>query len=196
MEGILTFIRDKVVGVPYIILVIVCVFLIFSIIGYLVSLNYRTSSKLDKIWCFGIFFLSEILKEGFISNYNNLYLAIDITINKVVGVICALDKSVNLNYDYDLLKSVNSNYKVTIDKYINPIIEEVNHLDDKSIYIMNVCVDKEMRGKKIGINLLGYYIKKMENNYFDKFYLDCLLHNLPAKNLYHSLGFREMKLIN
>ncbi len=49
MEEILTFIRDKVVGVPYIILVIVCVFLIFSIIGYLVSLNYRTSSKLDKI---------------------------------------------------------------------------------------------------------------------------------------------------
>ena len=31
-----------------------------------------------------------------------------------------------------------------------------------------------------------------QNNNFDKFALDCLLHNLPAKNLYHSLGFREI----
>ena len=31
---------------------------------------------------------------------------------------------------------------------------------------------------------------------FNNFSLDCLLHNLQAKNLYHGLGFREMKLIN
>jgi len=43
---------------------------------------------------------------------------------------------------------------------------------------------------------LGYFISQMEDVGFNKFALDCLLHNLPAKNLYHSLGFREMKLIN
>lgn len=49
MDTILSFIRDKIVGIPYIILVAVSIFLIFSIIGYLVSLKYRTSSKIDEI---------------------------------------------------------------------------------------------------------------------------------------------------
>lgn len=30
---------------------------------------------------------------------------------------------------------------------------------------------------------------------YDTFALDCLLHNLRAKNLYHSMGFKEMKEI-
>ena len=41
MDAILTFVRDKIVGIPYFILVAICVFLIFAIIGYLVSLKYR-----------------------------------------------------------------------------------------------------------------------------------------------------------
>ena len=64
------------------------------------------------------------------------------------------------------------------------------------MYIPNVCVDKSLRGKRIGTRLLGYFIGQMEAAGFNRFALDCLLHNLPAKNLYHSLGFREMKLIN
>ena len=142
------------------------------------------------------FFKEEILKDGFIFNYNNLYVAFDKTINKIVGVICAIDKSVDLNYDYDSLKKVNSKYDTTINKYINPILEEVEEFDDTTIYISNVCIDKSLRGKKIGTNLLGYFVSKMEQVGFDRFALDCLLHNLPAKNLYHSLGFREMKLMN
>ena len=39
------------------------------------------------------FLKNEILKDGFIFNYNNLYVAFDKTINKIVGVICAIDKS-------------------------------------------------------------------------------------------------------
>lgn len=49
MEKVLEFIRDEVVGLPYIILVVICIFLIFAIIGYLVSLKYRASSELEKI---------------------------------------------------------------------------------------------------------------------------------------------------
>ena len=30
---------------------------------------------------------------------------------------------------------------------------------------------------------------------YDAFALDCLLNNLRAKNLYHSMGFKEMKEI-
>mgnify|MGYP003299763588 CR=1 FL=1 len=35
----------------------------------------------------------------------------------------------------------------------------------------------------------------MENTHFETFELDCLLHNLRAKNLYHNMGFREIKEI-
>lgn len=142
------------------------------------------------------FLKEEILKEGFIFNYNNLYVAYDSTTNKIVGVICAIDKSVNLEYDYETLEKVNECYKKTIDKYIKPILEEVEEYDNETIYIPNVCIDKNLRGKKIGTKLLGYYISQMEEVGFNKFALDCLLHNLPAKNLYHGLGFKEMKLMN
>lgn len=142
------------------------------------------------------FLNKEMKKEGFIFNYNNLYIAYDKTLNKIVGILCAIDKSVNLEYRYEELQKVNDNYKITVTQYIMPIIDEVKSYDNETIYIPNVCIDKSLRGRKIGTKLLGYYIKQMEKEGFNKFALDCLLHNLPAKNLYHSLGFREMKLIN
>ena len=142
------------------------------------------------------FLNEEMKKEGFIFNYNNLYIAYDKTLNKIVGILCAIDKSLNLEYRYEELQKVNDNYKITVAQYIMPIIDEVKSYDNETIYIPNVCIDKSLRGRKIGTKLLGYYIKQMEKEGFNKFALDCLLHNLPANNLYHSLGFREMKLIN
>ena len=47
MNNIILFIRDKVVGLPYVILVIVSLFLIFAIIGYLGSLKYNKISSKD-----------------------------------------------------------------------------------------------------------------------------------------------------
>ncbi len=49
MEELIKFINDKVVGIPYFILVSVCVFLIFAIIGYLVSLKYKAVSSTEII---------------------------------------------------------------------------------------------------------------------------------------------------
>jgi len=144
-----------------------------------------------------ITFLKDKMREdGFIFNYNNLYIAWDSTINKIVGVICAIDKSVNLTYDYEKLRKINNNYDKVINKYIKPILKEVEEFDNETIYLSNLCIDNTLRGKKIGTKLLGYFISQMEKNGFNRFALDCLLHNLPAKNLYHSLGFREMKLMN
>ncbi len=142
------------------------------------------------------FFEKSILEEGFLFHYNNLYIAHDITTNEIVGVICAIDKSVNLEYDYESLKSINEKYEKVVNDYIKPILDEVEEYDDKTIYIPNVCINKELRGKRIGTNLLGYFISQMEKVGYNQFALDCLLHNLPAKNLYHSMGFKEMKLFN
>lgn len=136
---------------------------------------------------------NKIDDKGFVFHYDNLYVAYDMETNAIVGFICALDKSINFNYDYSELEKINSNYDFTIKNYIKPIIKDVVEYDDNSIYIINVCVKQNLRGKHIGTRLLGYFLSQMEEQGYDKFYLDCLLHNLRARNLYHSFSFREMK---
>lgn len=144
----------------------------------------------------GVRVLSEkMLEPGFIFYYDNLYVAYDKTVDRIVGVICALDKSIDLNYDYSNLEAVNSNYEFTIKNYVKPIIEEVKDFRPDTLYLSNVCIDTGYRGKKIGTKLLGYFIKQMEKAGYNQFALDCLLHNLRAKNLYHGFMFKEMKEI-
>ena len=139
------------------------------------------------------YFADRMKKDGFFFNYNNIYIAYDKDTNKIIGAICAVDKSVNLDYDYTEDMKIDSNYEFTIKNYILGLIEEVK--DNDFIYISNVCVNPNYRGKKIGTRILGHYITQMEKAGWDVFALDCLLHNLRAKNLYHSFGFKEMKEI-
>lgn len=136
------------------------------------------------------FLVEKMSERGFIFHYENIYVAYDTTIDKIIGMICALDKSVDLNYDYSAMEKINSNYKITVNKYIKGVIDEV--INNDFLYLSNVCIDTDYRGKKIGTKLLGYYISQMEKAGFEKFALDCLLHNLRAKNLYHRLGFVEI----
>ena len=124
---------------------------------------------------------------------DNLYIACEKETQHIVGVLCAIDKSLNLNYDYSEDKKINHNYEFTIDNYIIPIQKELESFDDRTMYISNICVNENIRGKGVGSRLLGYFISQMEQQGYDKFNLDCLLHNLRAKNLYHSMGFKEMK---
>ena len=138
--------------------------------------------------------LSEYIeKDGFIFNYNNIYVAHDKTKDKIMGMIVALDKNINFEFDYTELKATNSRYDKTISEYIEGVIKEVKSSD--SMYIMNCTVMDGYRGRRIGTRLLGYFISQMEKEGFESYALDCLLHNLRAKNLYHSMGFKEMREI-
>lgn len=136
-----------------------------------------------------------IAKPNNLFNFDNLYVAYDKTTNHIVGILCAIDRSLTFNNDYSEDKKINHNYEFTIDKYIIPIEKEVETFDDSTIYISNICIDENLRSKGIGSYLLGYFISQMEKQGYDKFELDCLLHNLRAKNLYHGMGFKEMKEI-
>lgn len=126
---------------------------------------------------------------------DNIYVAANKADSKIVGVLVAIDKSVYLSHNYDLFRDINSRHAFTIDNYVIPIEREIDYFDNHTMYISNVCVDENIRGKGIGSYLLGYFISQMEKQGFDVFHLDCLLHNLRAKNLYHTMGFKEMKLI-
>ena len=64
------------------------------------------------------FFKNKFDEEGFIFNYDNMYIAYNKKRKKILGLIIALDKSVNLNYDYSKIESINERYKIvhSIDK--------------------------------------------------------------------------------
>ena len=161
------------------------------------TLIYQTDPYIYPYWFEkdinkAIDFLSDkILMPGFIFNYENIYLAIEKFSNKTIGLVVALDPSVNLDFDYKPYIGINENNKVTIEKYIYGCIEDVKNND--AMYIMNCTVLEECRGRRIGTKLLGHFISNMEKVGFENYRLDCLLHNLRAKNLYHGLGFKEME---
>ena len=91
---------------------------------------------------------------------------------------------------------INDNYRITITKYIKAVEEEIRETEYTDyLYISNLCVDENHRGKKIGSYLMGYFVNQMEDHGYNTFALDCLLHNLRAKNLYHDMGFKEMREI-
>lgn len=131
-----------------------------------------------------------ILDPGFIYNYENIYVAYDKTNGHIVGLICAIDHTVNLDYDYSELERLNSESDFVVNNYLKMLINHVN--EHKSMYVVNCCVDKNYRSKRIGTVMFGNFIKLMENAGYDTIEFDCLLHNVRAKNLYHSLGFKEM----
>ena len=87
MDAILSFIRDKVVGIPYFLLVVVAIFLIFAIIGYLVSLNYKPINKLVNTKTNFNEKLSKCTKKfsnNLLKFYANTRLFIEITIKVII----------------------------------------------------------------------------------------------------------------
>ena len=122
------------------------------------------------------FFKNKFDEEGFIFNYDNMYIAYNKKRKKILGLIIALDKSVNLNYDYSKIESINERYKITINQYIKEIIKKAKMTN--SLYIMNFTVLDGYRGKRIGTKLLGYFLSQMELAGHKSYSLDCSLHNL------------------
>ena len=130
-----------------------------------------------------------LIEEKFFFNINNLYIAIDGTKNKIAGVICIVDKSVSLEYDYEDLRNYNERYRFTVDNYIMGLIEEVKESD--FAYISNVCVHPEYRGQHIGNKLVNHVIEVYTEKCFNEIVLDVLAENPGAIRLYEKLGFEQ-----
>jgi len=162
----------------------------------IVKLIYQTDPYIYPFWFNNdIEKAQEILPKyigqpGFIYNYENMYIAHDKTKGQIVGLVCAIDHTINLDFDYTELENISPESAFVVKKYIKELIDEVQK--NKCMYVVNCCVDKEFRSKRIGTVMLGNFIKLMEQAGYDTIEFDCLLHNVRAKNLYHSLGFKEM----
>lgn len=130
-----------------------------------------------------------LVEENFFFSINNLYVAIDELNNKIIGILCILDKDVNFEYDYEKLRNYNERYRFTIDNYVMGLIKEVK--ESEFAYISNVCIHKDYRGKKIGNKLVSHVIEIYAKKCFDGIFLDVLADNPGAVKLYQNLGFEQ-----
>lgn len=132
---------------------------------------------------------SLLLDEKFFFNINNLYVLIEKSSNKIVGVICIVDKNVDLDYDYSKLLQVNDRYKFTIENYIFSLIKEVKN--SNFAYISNVCIDKDYRGKHLGNMMLNWLVDIYKRSIFKELALDVIKDNGAAVKLYENIGFEQ-----
>lgn len=130
-----------------------------------------------------------MLEEKFFFNINNLYVAYSSYDRDIIGVTCIVDKSVDLDYDYDKLKKINDRYKFTIENYIEGLIKEVRESD--FAYISNVCVDDKYRGKHVGKYMVSTIIDIYKEKLFKEIVLDVVTANPGAIKLYQNLGFEQ-----
>ena len=130
-----------------------------------------------------------LLEDKFFFNINNLYVALNVDTNEIVGVICITDKSVNLDYDYSKLKIVNDRYRFTVENYIEALVKEVK--ESSFAYISNVCVDEKYRGRHIGNFMISKIIDIYKDKLFREIVLDVLEDNPGAIGLYEKLGFEK-----
>ena len=130
-----------------------------------------------------------LLEDKFFFNINNLFIMKDVSNNKIIGVVCVVDKNVDLSYDYSKLEKANERYRFTVNTYIKALIEEVKNAD--FAYISNVCVHPGYRGKHIGSIMVRQVIEVYRRKCFKEMALDVLADNSGAIKLYNNLGFKK-----
>lgn len=130
-----------------------------------------------------------LIEDRFFFNINHLYIALNKNNGDIVGLICILDKSIDLNYDYSKLKAHNERYCFTIVNYIEELIKEVKESD--FAYISNVCVDEKYRGMHIGNIMMNHVIEIYKEKLYKEVVLDVLKENPGAIKLYQNLGFEQ-----
>lgn len=131
-----------------------------------------------------------LVKDKFFFNVNHLYIAEKDSV--IVGLVCIVDKSTDLSFDYEELGKINERYEFTIENYIKGLIEEIENSDIAYFaYISNVCVDPNYRDLHVGTFLLENLIKEYKNKMYDAIVLDVLADNPRAIHLYQKMGFKQ-----
>ena len=134
-----------------------------------------------------------LLEDKFFFNIQNLYITVNVENNDIIGVVCIVNRNVDLSYDYSKLKAKNERYCFTIVNYIEGLIKEVQK--SEFAYISNVCVDKNYRGRHIGRFMMNYVIESYKKGLYNEIVLDVIADNPDAIKLYQNLGFEKFSEI-
>ena len=130
-----------------------------------------------------------LLEDKFFFNINNIYVMVDNQNDRIVGIVCVVDKNVDLSYDYSKLEKINDRYEYTINNYVKGLIDEVKK--SNFVYISNVCVHFDYRGKHIGSLMMKEIKEIYMKKYFEEIVLDVLADNSSAIKLYQNMGFKQ-----
>ena len=140
--------------------------------------------------------IKRVVKAGGNSfGHDNIYLAIDK--NQILGLILFykgndIDKKIESDkfseiLDFPSLLRLFFFEKTVISRLLT------KNLDEKELYISNVCVDKNSRGKGVGKFLLNNVFKKAKAEHCETVILDVSKDNHIAIGLYKKAGFKVSK---
>lgn len=127
-------------------------------------------------------------------NTNNLFVAQ--RGNDVVGII--LWHRGSLNWTSTLLETVANKNGIKLTKHLDKVKREYfssyDCIPDNVVSIIDVCVDNELRGQKIGNRMLSSFLEFVDDNY--SYELHVLEDNKSAIKLYKNMGFQVEEQIN
>lgn len=127
---------------------------------------------------------------GSVFYYDNITVAEDLPTGKIIGIICALERTTPLHYDYTDQKALSPNADRAITEYIEWLVQQARQSDFDTITISNCCVDPYYRSRKVGQKLFGTFIHEADKQQYHRIQFDCLADNAPAIRLYTSFGCR------
>lgn len=137
----------------------------------------------------GIKKISKLIKmENNSFSYNNIFCYLNEK-GEIEGVLIAyknkgLKEEVDFKNAFSTIELVKFCIKALI---VEPIIQLETSSD---LYIQNICVNEENRGRGIGSKLIDYYISFAENSDFASVCLDVASKNKNAISLYERKGFK------
>lgn len=91
--------------------------------------------------------------------------------------------------DQNGIKIVKENIEIIRKEYVEDCYKKNDLLESNMLSLINVCVDKSMRGQGIGSLLLSSFINKHSN---ERMELTVLADNSPAIRLYKNNGFETI----
>lgn len=125
-------------------------------------------------------------KEGFIFNYEHMYITIERTTGKIIGLVSIIDPEKTYDFDYTELINHSASYEFIIRNYILELIEETKELQIP--YFSNVSVHHNYRSKGIGKLMFQYAVEECKQKY-KQILLDVLADNPAAIKTYENCGF-------
>ena len=129
--------------------------------------------------------LTEMIKSNTLFKYDNCLIAVEK--NNVVGLIVFSTVENKTDNEYGVWLNKNDSISYFINKYVKVCENQIN---ENEIYLTCVCTNKLYRRKKVATKLIQQLFEMYNNKNFK---LDVLQNNLPAINLYKTLGFEIQK---
>jgi len=157
----------------------------------IIRLIYETDDYIYPSMCGSDYKLFETIMQTLlltdsIFSYKNIIFAGEN--DNAIGLLLYFEKNCELPKKVDnyikVTKKQAENFESVIQEYFTPLLSKI---EDNSIYINNLCVDKDNRRRGVAGKLIDHLLQTFPDK---KIVLDCLEENTAAINFYLKFGFK------